>query len=332
MAASSAAVATVEGQTYTGPVAQDTASKKARKELMYNSRIRPRICFAGLAAVAESPDEILAEFNRAGFVVITNLADSGTTKELQEAISTLCSGLDPEIASFEPGYSPAPTAKVSERASHVRKLCNYRRRASEPAEGSGAAEISAACRSLCTIGDSEGIRAICRLLAQDDSVSLVQEMALVKRHGSGGEKPPHADGAYFQISNPERLIGCWLAADAATPDNGCMFFLPESHAGSKFREVAGSVGPPHHALLDCQVPDTVWDASSAVCVELAPGDAVFFTGLTLHGTPPNLSEADRGALQVHYASSACKPVSSNEHKTMYGGFACIHPVPGPTRS
>lgn len=336
MAASSDAVVTIAGQTYTGPVAQDIATKEARKSRLYTSRLEPGVRFKGAAAVADAPDTVLAEFNRAGFVVVDGLVDEETVKQLQSSIFDLCASLDPQVASFEPGYSPSSTDTAEERASHVRKICNYRRlvhtsceAACGDGEGTVDPEVVAASRVLCSIGDCEAIQATCRLLAQDDAIHLVQEMALVKRRGCGGEKPPHVDGAYFLMSRPDRLVGCWLAADPATADNGCMFFLPGSHTAPRFREAAGAVGPPHHALLDCQVPDSLWDAPSAVCAQLRPGDAVFFSGLTVHATPPNLSGDDRGALQVHYASASCAAVSAAAHREMYSGFACIHPQPLP---
>jgi hypothetical protein len=75
-----------------------------------------------------------------------------------------------------------------------------------------------------------------------------------------------------------------------------MHVVPRSHIG----------GTPKHTSNV-----SAWDPSAArkaaVCVALAPGDALLFHGDVLHGTPPNVTHRRRRALQLHYADATCRP-------------------------
>jgi phytanoyl-CoA hydroxylase len=141
-------------------------------------------------------------------------------------------------------------------------------------------------------------------------------MALVKPAHVGSEKPWHQDLAYFDWHPAEKVIGVWIALDAATVENGCMFVLPGSH----------TTGPVAHIhLRDCQIPDERVGIENSVAVPLRPGGALFFHSLLYHGTPPNDSPSSRRALQFHYAGLSCVQRSLREHADdfydgdMYGG-------------
>ncbi|MEL7239010.1 MAG: phytanoyl-CoA dioxygenase family protein, partial [Planctomycetota bacterium] len=83
----------------------------------------------------------------------------------------------------------------------------------------------------------------------------------------------------------------WTALDACDAGNGCMHVIPGSHrAGPK----------PHYHDRDCQLPDDTVDLGNVVAVPLQPGGVMFFSGLVHHGTPPNLGQRRRRALQFHY--------------------------------
>jgi phytanoyl-CoA hydroxylase len=130
---------------------------------------------------------------------------------------------------------------------------------------------------------------------QGESVKLFQEMGLLKPPGGGVEKPWHQDTAYFRLSTPLAVIGTWTALDPVDADNGCMHVVPGSHLG----------GPkPHYHDRDCQLPDNTIPRDEVMAVPLRPGGAMFFSGLIHHGTPPNLSDRRRRALQFHYLAES----------------------------
>ena len=133
---------------------------------------------------------------------------------------------------------------------------------------------------------------------------MVQDMALLKPPFVGAEKPWHQDTAYFDYTPLSGVIGVWIALDEATVENGCMQVIPGSHLD----------GPAqHYHVRDCQLPDRKVAVERAVVVPLKPGGALFFSGLTHHGTPPNTSSDRRRALQFHYAAANCTKMTIQEH-------------------
>lgn len=128
-----------------------------------------------------------------------------------------------------------------------------------------------------------------------DELDLFQEMALLKPSGGGREKPWHQDAAYFNLGLDAKVVGCWIAVDAATIDNGCMRFQRGGHTQGAL---------PHFAVRDFQICDAQAPSASngddIVAVPLPPGGLLLFDGKTPHGTPTNASPSRRRALQFHW--------------------------------
>ncbi|WP_308636225.1 phytanoyl-CoA dioxygenase family protein [Paenibacillus silvisoli] len=137
---------------------------------------------------------------------------------------------------------------------------------------------------------------------------LVQDVALLKPPKGGGEKPWHQDMAYGALCYDQPVIGVWLALDEAGLDNGCMQLIPRSHMNG---------GIPHYAERDWQLCDTVVPVERNVAVPLAPGSALFFHGLLMHGTANNFSQKRRRALQFHYAPADAEKIGAKEYKRMF---------------
>jgi phytanoyl-CoA hydroxylase len=143
-----------------------------------------------------------------------------------------------------------------------------------------------------------------------DTPSLFQSMALVKPPKHGSEKPWHQDLAYFNYSPDMPVVGCWIAIDQATPENGCMHILPGSH----------KQGPRlHFRRRDWQICDTDMDVTDDTVVPLQPGGMLVFSGLMQHGTPDNHSEHRRRALQYHYRPASAEGITEEERLKVYGG-------------
>ncbi len=139
---------------------------------------------------------------------------------------------------------------------------------------------------------------------------LFQSMALLKPPRLGRDKPWHQDAAYFQIELDAKVVGCWIALDEATIENGCMVIAPGSHLN----------GPVvHFRRRDWQICDTDVDNSGAVAVPLKPGGLLIFQSLLHHGTPPNDSGLRRRALQFHYRPQSAPLTSQEERLAIFGG-------------
>jgi phytanoyl-CoA hydroxylase len=91
----------------------------------------------------------------------------------------------------------------------------------------------------------------------------------------------HQDIRYWSFDRPE-LVTVWLALGQERPDNGCLRVIPGSHRmafdRSQFDEAMFFRPdlPPNQALI-----------GQAVCVELEPGDVLFFHCRTLHAATRN---------------------------------------------
>lgn len=111
----------------------------------------------------------------------------------------------------------------------------------------------------------------------------------------GKATPWHQDGEYYPI-RPLETISVWIALDDATPDNGCMRFIPGSHRAHRLLS--------HHwqeddALTINQVCDTEhFDEATAHDLVLEAGQMSFHDVYMIHGSHANASGARRAAFVV----------------------------------
>lgn len=121
----------------------------------------------------------------------------------------------------------------------------------------------------------------------------------------GAETPPHQDGYYYMLE-PNEAIALWLALDPATPENGCMRYVPGSNrrplrAHARTNTLGFSQGVTDYGDAD-------YETEAAISAE--PGDAIAHHSLTIHRADPNLSALPRRALQfVYFATRAREDVA-----------------------
>ena len=139
---------------------------------------------------------------------------------------------------------------------------------------------------------------------------LFQSMALLKPPKLGRDKPWHQDHAYFQLELDAKVVGCWIALDEATVENGCMVISPGSH-------LKGPV--VHFRRRDWQICDTDVDTTRSVAVPLKPGGLLIFQSLLHHGTPPNTTGSRRRALQFHFRPQSAPLTSQEQRLAVFGG-------------
>ena len=119
-------------------------------------------------------------------------------------------------------------------------------------------------------------------------ISLYHSKLLMKAARDGTAIPWHQDYAYWKREdNAPLMVNCQLAIDGADDENGCIQFIPGSHEwGLQEHERAqtsfGVFLPGHYRRREDAVP-----------VPMVPGDGVFFSALTIHGSGPNSSPRDR---------------------------------------
>ena len=107
----------------------------------------------------------------------------------------------------------------------------------------------------------------------------------------------HQDATYFGLS-PHLHVTAWLALSDATAENGCMEFLPGSHARGQLPHTAGVVA--HSVNRARQAVDGVVDDTPAVHAPLRAGEFSLHHTLLLHRSQPNRSRGRRIGLGISY--------------------------------
>lgn len=103
--------------------------------------------------------------------------------------------------------------------------------------------------------------------------------------------PWHQDNGYVSIE-PATNLTIWIALDDVDERNGCVWVLPESHRQGLLDH--RSAGKDSWHL-------TVSVVGDGVPAKLKAGEAVAFTGLTLHRSKLNHTDRPRRAFFIEYA-------------------------------
>jgi hypothetical protein len=129
--------------------------------------------------------------------------------------------------------------------------------------------------------------------------------------------PLHQDDGYGQL-DPPLDVTVWTALTDTDEVNGCLVIVPGSHTRGVLDHRA-SAGNPFLREVD---------GDGAVPVHLAAGEAVIFSGMTLHGSGPNRSDAVRLGMHARYCHPGVrmvlhdnKPVLDDGHSWMVRGEA-----------
>lgn len=124
------------------------------------------------------------------------------------------------------------------------------------------------------------------------------------------EHPYHQDGAYFHFAPLDMGIGVWIPLDPVDESNGSLCVIPGSHRlPIRKHNMISGLNP------GCFEADSIEAVRhKAVCLDMAPGDAVFFDTKLLHRTGGNRTSRHRRVVTLHMASARCRPTGPNiEH-------------------
>lgn len=106
---------------------------------------------------------------------------------------------------------------------------------------------------------------------------------------------------------PTHVVGVWVAVEKAAVSNGCMQVLP------------GYTMPFNHfQRRDWQICDDQVPSAEVTALPMNPGDALFFSGLAPHGTPPNYSDFSRKAVQLHLVPKDYQRITTTERLAQFG--------------
>ena len=256
---------------------------------------------SGIEGLASFTEDHVRYYRETGFLAINNFFTEAEIATALAGLMDLIDGKNPAVGSVLVQYEASTrdhlsTSSVEERRDMVRKLQDFVDH--EP--------------RLRAIADHAQLRETVGRLLGTTAPELYSNQAMLKPRGIGREKPWHQDHAFFDLPLGTPIIGCWIALDEATPENGCMHVKPGTH----------KEGPVvHFERRDWQICDEHLDLTRDVMAPLKPGGILFFNGLTHHGTPANRTAERRRALQLHYIPAGTPRTSEEDRMSVFGSAA-----------
>ena len=137
-----------------------------------------------------------------------------------------------------------------------------------------------------------------RLAGTDVRVWHDQALFKAPHQDPGNPTPWHQDAPYWPHGDRRRSLSIWIALRDATPENGCMTFVPGTHEAGELDAV--DLGKGHLQRPNLLELAPAFKGTKAQLRPLKAGSATFHNGLTFHYAGANRSEATREAFVVIY--------------------------------
>ena len=225
--------------------------------------------------------ELVAAFARDGVVCVRSVLDPGE-------VVTAARGIDAVLA------RPGPLAQVA----------------------SGAGDPGAFTEDFCRwqeipeieqLARYSRVPAVAAALLATPQVRFYHDHVLVKEGRTRQRTPWHQDQPYYNVDG--RGVSAWIPVDPV-PADGCLELVATSHRGPWLMPRTFLRGEarwfPEGTLAD--LPDIESDRAAFDIrrFELAPGDAIFFDFLTVHGAPGFRYDSRRRILSLRYLSAGAR--------------------------
>ncbi|MFN8725037.1 MAG: phytanoyl-CoA dioxygenase family protein [Rhodospirillales bacterium] len=141
----------------------------------------------------------------------------------------------------------------------------------------------------------EILDAVAQLIGED---IIIWGSALFCKAGKGGKATPwHQDGQYWPI-RPLATCTVWIALDPSNVANGCLRLIPGSHRDRTL--LPHMTEARSDVVLTQRADDAGFDASTAVDIELEPGQMSLHDVYAIHGSNPNRSPQRRAGVAIRY--------------------------------
>jgi phytanoyl-CoA hydroxylase len=228
---------------------------------------------AVLAARGHAPHgrfsaEELAYFEQHGFVIAKQLADADICAQMLECTrAALAAPSGPLEYEADLHYPGAPGSRTAAGGNTVRRLKEVQSR-----------------HPVFTrfVSQPSLVRRLQQLLGPQVVMPLAHHnCVMTKRPRYSSETGWHQDIRYWSYERPE-LVSVWLALGRETPDNGCLYLIPDTHTLPVSRDRLDDA-----LFLRADLAENAALVSQKVPAALEPGDVLFFHCRTFHAAGRN---------------------------------------------
>jgi hypothetical protein len=211
-----------------------------------------------------------------------------------------------EIASYHNDGLVVPACRLSDRLYEAARQAVEAMIDGLTPEASEFALVAHLPRRPGVAGGSPGGEDVFRIAVDPEILDLVEQVLgpdiilwgsslFAKPAGVGKRVQWHQDSNWWPMK-PMETCTVWIAIDAASPNNGCLRYIPGSHRWSIMphldRKEAGLLG-------DC-IDRSMLEGASPRDIVLSPGQFSMHQANLVHGSEPNCSAARRAGLVIRY--------------------------------
>jgi ectoine hydroxylase-related dioxygenase (phytanoyl-CoA dioxygenase family) len=235
----------------------------------------------GTADAAGATDELAAAFAADGVVCVRGALDPAEVAVAARAVDAVLAGPGPFAVVASGADDPGMFTEDFCRWRDIPEIAELARRSRVP-------QIAAA-------------------LMATPQVRFYHDHVLVKEGGTTQRTPWHQDQPYYNVDG--RGVSAWIPVDPV-PEAGCLELVAGTHRGPWLMPRTFLSGEarwfPEGSLAE--LPDIEADrgAFDIRRFALAPGDAIFFDFLTVHGAPGFPYPGRRRVLSLRYLSAAAR--------------------------
>ncbi|WP_147678054.1 phytanoyl-CoA dioxygenase family protein [Algibacter pacificus] len=146
-----------------------------------------------------------------------------------------------------------------------------------------------------------------------NSYRLFHDQLFCKPAKHGGVVAWHQDFSYWTFTKPMNHLTCWVGLDDANTENGCLYYIPNSHNWGLL-PITGLTGDMD-AVKEVLNSEQLKDFNNKKANVLPKGYASFHHPLMMHGSYTNNSERSRRAVVVNVMDTNTKSnISSFERQ------------------
>lgn len=130
-------------------------------------------------------------------------------------------------------------------------------------------------------------------LSGAEGIRIWHDQVLIKRPWANPTSW-HLDTPFWSFSD-RRALSIWVALDDATPENGCLYFIPGSFKQTSFENKG--IGKNMDNIFSAYPQ---FSKASSFCAKMKAGSCSFHNGLTIHGAGANMTNGYRRAMTCAY--------------------------------